>query len=100
MKNFKPGQKVVFSTKDVPAASVIATALDTNLICPKEGEMVTVAGSVCEGKYILAEYPRSRRGQVQNFTEKVLFPLDEYSDHLTAILVQKIEKSIYKPVKI
>lgn len=81
MKQFKPNEKVVFSTKKIRDYIIGKFA-----ILPKESEIVTVKGKdSLTGNYVLNEYPISTRGNVQLFSEICLFPVDE-------ILKQETEK--------
>jgi len=78
MKNFKPGQKVRFSTKDVPYFHPGCTK-------PKEGEIVTIKRRciVHPNHWDIEEYQFAKDGVRQSFFEGCLFPIEETGITLT-----------------
>lgn len=92
MKNFKPGQQVVFKTEFVPY-------LEINDVgnYPKENEIVTIRGAgLTEGWWILEEYPVSKRDIPQQMHEIVLFPLEDIHQYENS----KIEKDCQRAWKL
>lgn len=91
MKNFKPGQKVVFTTENLKEDF---GHCDTAIL-PKEKEVVTIE-SINENPVwiILKEYPKTTNGYIQFIHEMVLFPLEEITNEETEKIFSKLTKSI------
>lgn len=98
MKNFTPGQKVVFSLERLRMPREIYQSLQPWLKMPEEGEVLTVCCAHCDrpGFWILFEKPVSYRGTMQAISDLVLFPVDEINARYTEKLLDELEKSIYK----
>lgn len=72
MKNFKPGQKVVFSERECKLGNKDGSE-------PEEGQIVTIkckCDTYNDGWNII-EFPTSSNGKPQSFIEHVLFPIEE-----------------------
>lgn len=92
MKNFKPGQKVVFTTEKLKGEF----AHHDTAMSPNEKEIVTIEKCLgFEGVwYQLKEYPKTTNGLMQAFHELVLFPVEEISKEETEKILSKLTKSI------
>lgn len=96
MKNFKPDQKVVFSTEHLTRGMgdirMIAFK-EMNQLWPQEKEVVTIEGpGTRSGWWRVKEYPKTSIGTGQMFSDTILFPLEEISKRETESIISKIEK--------
>lgn len=103
MKNFKPGQKVVFDTKGLKIfsnESIGAARL------PQNGDIVTIfrydGKRQKEHMWLVSEYLKNKDGIIQAFAECFLFPLEEahaaQSEKIIADLEKKIQET-FEPVE-
>ncbi len=96
MKNFKPDQKVVFSTDHLTRGmgDVRAFAFkEMNMIWPQEKEVVTIERQgTREGWWRIKEYPKTAIGTGQMFIDTILFPLEEISKKETESIIAKIQR--------
>jgi hypothetical protein len=101
MKNFKPGQKVVFSTEHLQLDFDIrerGMAIKGALF-PKEMEVVTIheiLKSNVPGYFVLQEYPYDFFNKPQAIGEIALFPLEEIGRAETEKILASIEKKRYR----
>jgi len=89
MKNFKPGQSVVFKTEFLPYFELNEVGN-----YPKENEIVTIRkAGTSEGWWILEEYPVSKRDITQQLHEMVLYPLEQITKHETDKITKDCERA-------
>lgn len=100
MKNFKQGQKVVFSTYRLRTPRDFFEASFPRFILPKENEVVTI---LCNGDgpnfWVLEEYKRNKLGIFQAIDERLLFPIEEISARETERITADLEKD-FAPIEI
>lgn len=97
-KNFKPGQKVVFSTARLRISRDEYQKYHYKFNLPQENEIVTVVKQSPQkpNHWIVREYLMSACGTLQSLNDLVLFPVDEIHLKHTEEILNGIEKSIYK----
>lgn len=90
MKNFKPGQKVVFKWID---------CVNPDFNYPKDNETITIKGRSIKYSncWYIEEYPTGKFGVRQSFTECCLFPLEELGISLT---MHRAELSQLRPKEV
>lgn len=99
MKNFKQGQKVVFTTKHLRLGFDIRSLAESDgFLWPQENEICTIFGRSqnFEGRWFLEEYLEGKDGCFfQGYSDTVLFPLEQVSSQLTDQITTDIENSFY-----
>jgi len=98
MKNFKPGQPVVFSLekcakeKRYTISELRLFFISRGLVLPAEKEVVTITRHHSGKFWCIAEYPKSLLSVSQAFDENALFPLEEISKEETEKITAELEK--------
>jgi hypothetical protein len=97
MKNFKPGEQVVFSTKDLSPADMadFKRLLQIGFVFPMEMEVVTISQTrQCQtpGFFALVGYSLSPDGKLRGCAEIMLFPLAEISRAETEKILDSLQQ--------
>lgn len=98
MKNFKPGQPVVFDTKG--QMPWLNCSDPSKAVMPKDGDIVTIDNydgyRGGDHMYILVEFKYTKHGIMQAFADTFLFPLEEAHAKATENLIKALETKIQK----